>query len=268
MTNYREERVPIPTPWRLARELRLKRPPRWMVALLVVVVIGTWVPLALIYQARQQKSRLPRVHFIHDMDHQAKLGPQDPHPWFKDGRAMRLPIEGTIARGRLQHNQHFALGYLTADGTKSSAVTQFVPTLPSELNQDLPGLIQRGRDRYQIYCSVCHGAQGQGDGPVNQRAIELQETKWVPATNLMTQMVRDRADGQLFQALTDGVRNMPSYGSQISARDRWAIVAYVRQLQSELPVAPEPQGQTPASPTTAQPAASAAGDATDVSVPN
>lgn len=240
MTEYQKEQFPIPTPWRLVRELRLKRPPWWMVALLVIAVIGTWIPLALIYQARQEKSRLPRVHFIHDMDHQAKFGPQDPHPWFTDGRAMRLPVEGTIARGRVQHNQHLALGYLTVDGTKSSAVTQFVSTLPPELTDDMPALLARGQDRYGIYCAVCHGNQGQGDGPVNLRALELKETKWVPATNLMTQMVRDRADGQLFQALTDGVRNMPSYGAQISTRDRWAIVAYVRQLQDNLPVAPDP----------------------------
>jgi len=70
--------------------------------------------------------------------------------------------------------------------------------------------------------------------------LELKESKWVPPTNLLTQMIRDRSDGQLFQAVTDGVRSMPSYGSQIPVQDRWAIVAYIRQLQESLPVAPEP----------------------------
>lgn len=240
MTEYQKEQFPIPTPWRLVRELRLKRPPWWMVLMLVLAVIATWIPLTLIYTARREKSRLPRVHFIHDMDHQARFGPQDPHPWYTDGRAMRLPVEGTIARGRLQHDQHLLLGYVTADGTKSSAVTEFTDSLPAELTQDMIDLLQRGKNRYLIYCAVCHGSQGQGDGLVNQRALELKETKWVPATNLMTQMVRDRSPGQLFQAITDGVRNMPSYGSQISVRDRWSIVAYVGLMQSEQPVAPEP----------------------------
>lgn len=252
MTNYQEERVPFPTPWRLVRELRLKRPPWWMVLSLILAVIGSWIPLALIYQARQTKSRLPRIHFIHDMDHQARFGPQDPHPWFNDGRAMRLPVEGTIARNRLQHDQHWSLGYFTSDGTRSSAVTHFATELPQQVQCELGELVERGENRYTIYCLVCHGPQGGGDGPVNQRAIELKETKWVPATNLMTQMVRDRADGQLFQAITDGVRNMPSYGAQISVRDRWAIVAYLRTLQANQPVAPEPlQPATnpPASPT-------------------
>ena len=245
MTEYQKEQFPIPTPWRLIRELRLRRPPWWMVTLLAIAVIATWIPLTLIYRARQEKSRLPRVHFSHDMDHQAKFGPQDPHPWYTDGRAMRLPVVGTVARGHLQHNQHFALGYVTQDGTTSSSVKEFSVGLPEEVTTDLTALRQRGADRYAIYCATCHGAQGQGDGPVNQRAIELKETKWVPATNLMTQMVRGRADGQLFQAISAGVRNMPSYGAQISPRDRWAIVAYLRLMQSEQPVAPEPP--TPAS---------------------
>jgi mono/diheme cytochrome c family protein len=240
MTNYQNEQFPIPTPWRLVRELRLKRPPWWMVGLLVVAILGTWIPLAMIYEARTTKSRAPRVHFFLDMDKQPKFGPQAAHPWFLDGRAMRLPVSGTIARGRLTHDQPYSLGYLTSDGTPQGTVTEFVKSLPSQLAEEGESLIARGKQRYGIYCALCHGATGAGDGPVNQRALELKETKWVPATNLMTQMIRDRADGQLFQAITDGVRNMPSYGAQISPRDRWAIVAYVRQMQATQPVAKEP----------------------------
>jgi mono/diheme cytochrome c family protein len=114
-----------------------------------------------------------------------------------------------------------------------------VTTQPPQLTVD-EAFIARGRNRYQIHCVVCHGDSGAGDGLVNQRAIELKEAKWVPATNLLTQLIRDRADGQIFQAIRDGVRNMPSYGSQIEPRDRWAIVAYVRHLQATLPVAPPP----------------------------
>lgn len=153
---------------------------------------------------------------------------------------MRLPVAGTIARGRLLHDQHYSLGYLTNDGTPQGTVTEFVTSLPSQLAGEAEALINRGQQRYGIYCAVCHGASGAGDGPVNQRALELKESKWVPATNLMTQMIRDRAEGQLFQAITDGVRSMPSYGAQIAVRDRWAIVAYLRQLQASQPVAAEP----------------------------
>lgn len=240
MSTYQEERVPFPSPWRLVRELRLRRPPWWLVALLVLVVIGTWIPLTLIYQARQQTSRLPRIHFFHDMDHQPKFGPQSGHPWYVDGRSMRQPIEGTIARGMLEHDQEYLLGYVTQDGTRASTPTRFVVALPERLSVD-SNLLNRGRERFGIYCAPCHGAEGAGNGPINQAAVALKEGKWVPATNLMTQMIRDRADGQLFQAISDGVRSMPSYSSQISVRDRWAIVAYVRELQQTLPVAAEPQ---------------------------
>ncbi|MEX1027605.1 MAG: hypothetical protein WD049_06310, partial [Candidatus Paceibacterota bacterium] len=191
MTSYQEERFPIPTPGRLVRELRLKRPPWWMVLILVMVVVATWIPLGMIYHARQTKSRQPRVHFVLDMDKQAKFAPQAAHPWFLDGRAMRVPVEGTIARGRLLHDQHFALGYLTSDGTTSGAVTEFATSFPRQLEDEQASLVARGRDRYAIYCGVCHGSSGTGDGPVNQRALELKETNWVPATNLLTQMIHD-----------------------------------------------------------------------------
>lgn len=240
MSTYQEERFPIPTPRRLARELRLRRPPWWMIALLLVVVVATWLPLALIYRVRGTKSRQPRVHFIQDMDKQAKFGPQAAHPWFKDGRAMRLPIDGTIARGRRMHDQHLTLGYFTDDGTPGGKPTEFVKSLPPLWEHQEEKWLPRGKDRYTIYCGLCHGSQGAGDGPISQRAMELPESKWVPPTNLLTQTIRDRLDGQLFQAISDGVRTMPSYGSLLPVEDRWAIVAYVRELQKTQPVAPEP----------------------------
>ena len=252
MPTYQDERFPLPTPRRLVRELNLRRPPWWMTVLLVIVVIGTWVPLVLIYRVRGTTSRQPRVHFFMDMDKQAKFSTQAAHPWFEDGRAMRQSIEGTIPRGHLRHDAHFFDGF-TKDA--ASSAIQFVTTMPPQIIVDEP-LLRRGQQRYEIFCALCHGATGIGDGPINLRAIELKEPKWVPATNLMTQEIRDRTDGQIFQAIRDGVRNMPSYGSQIDPRDRWAIVAHLRQLQSTSPVAAPaaPLGGTPqVAPTGANP---------------
>lgn len=233
MPTYQDERFPLPTPRRLVRELNLRRPPWWMTLLLVVVVMGTWVPLLLIHRVRGTTSRQPRVHFFMDMDKQPKFSTQAAHPWFEDGRAMRQPIEGTIPRGHLRDDPYFFDGF-TKDA--ASGAIQFVTTMPAQITID-ESLLRRGQQRYEIFCALCHGATGIGDGPINLRAIELKEPKWVPATNLMTQEIRDRADGQIFQAIRDGVRNMPSYGSQIDPRDRWAIVAHLRQLQSTSPVA-------------------------------
>lgn len=234
MSNYQEERFPVPTPRRLVRELRLRRPPWWMVLTLAMVVIGTWIPLILIMRTRGTTSSKPRVHFLMDMDKQAKFGTQASHPWFVDGRAMREPVEGTLARGGLQHDAHFFDGY-TKDA--NSGAIQFLTGLPPRVAED-ERLLTRGRQRYKIYCAVCHGDSGTGDGLVNLKAIELKDPKWVPATNLMTQEIRDRADGQIYQAIRDGVRNMPSYKSQIVPRDRWAIVAYLRELQANSEIAP------------------------------
>ena len=245
MSTYQNEQFPLPTPGRLRRELRLRRPPWWMVALLICVVIGTWIPLALIYRARRLNSPLPRIHLIQDMDKQPKRGPQSGHAWFVDGRAMRQPVAGTIPRGRLASAAELR-GYRTIRETNSGAETlEFLTEIPAEWSSD-PRLVSRGQDRFQIYCAICHGPGGLGDGPIHQRAIQVKESKWVPATNLMTQEIRDRSVGQLFQAIKDGVRNMPPYGAQINASDRWAIVAYVRDLQSRSPVAPP--GETAATP--------------------
>jgi mono/diheme cytochrome c family protein len=98
-------------------------------------------------------------------------------------------------------------------------------------------VVNRGLERYAIYCAVCHDDSGTGNGLVHQHALALKETKWVPPTNLLTQEIRDRPEGQIFQAISDGVRNMPGYKSQLDVDDRWAIVVYVRKLQATQPVA-------------------------------
>lgn len=92
-------------------------------------------------------------------------------------------------------------------------------------------LMARGRERFEIYCAPCHGFGGYGDGLVNQRALALKEPTWVPVPSLHTVQTRNRPDGYIYRAITEGVRKMPAYGSQILPDDRWAIVLYVRALQ-------------------------------------
>jgi len=92
-------------------------------------------------------------------------------------------------------------------------------------------LMARGRERFGIYCAPCHGLAGYGDGLVNQRALTLKQATWVPVPSLHAVQTRNRPDGYLYRAITEGVRKMPAYGSQISPEDRWAIVLYVRALQ-------------------------------------
>lgn len=247
MSTYQNEQFPMPTPGRLRRELGLRRPPWWMVLLLLLVVVGTWIPLALIYRARTLNSPLPRIHLIQDMDKQPRRGPQTAHPWFVDGRAMRQPVPGTISRGDFSSSPEWCGYRLSSAAGSGEAGPEFLAEIPAPWASD-PNLVARGQNRFEIYCAVCHGPGGLGDGPIHRRAVELKEPKWVPATNLMTQDIRNRSGGQLFQAITDGVRNMPPYGAQIGLRDRWAIVAYVRDLHQHSPVAAAPAGPTAATP--------------------
>ncbi|MFN3150116.1 quinol:electron acceptor oxidoreductase subunit ActD [Bremerella sp.] len=99
--------------------------------------------------------------------------------------------------------------------------------------------VERGRNRYNIYCSVCHGLAGDGDGLVAQRALQLEQPTWIPPTNLHTDYLLTQPDGKLYNTITHGIRKMKGYGDQIPAEDRWAIVTYVRALQKTRTGTPE-----------------------------
>ncbi len=235
MTQYQQEQFPIPTPGRLRRELRLPRPPWWMAVGLILVIMATWIPLYLIYQERNSFSTLPKIHYIQDMDLQPGFRAQQPSTLFADGRATRSVIEGTVARGKLGENDHYFRGFQTVKNGPAQSI-EFFSSFPESVPIS-ESLVQRGRERFAIYCSVCHDENGTGNGIVHQRALALKENKWVPPINLLTQEIRDRTEGQIFQSIADGVRTMPGYKAQIDVEDRWAIVAWVRQLQASHPVA-------------------------------
>jgi mono/diheme cytochrome c family protein len=214
--------------------------------LITILLVGgplSLVPFALIARARVTTTTTPRIHLIHDMDNQVILKAQDENAVFADGRAMRLPVAGTVARGELMTDDHYYRGI--RDGN-------WAVGFPSQVEVDRD-LLERGRERYDIHCAVCHGYAGGAEddagapqmGPVHVRAEQLKAKgdpglSWVPPTALATQENLFKADpanqnygseGYLFHVITNGVRNMAAYGSQVSVHDRWAIVAYLRALQ-------------------------------------
>ena len=193
--------------------------PRKLVIALVALFVVGMIPLALILKARVSTSERPRVQVIPDMDTQPKYMAQSADPMFLDGRAMRTPPAGTIARGDLRADDWLYRG--RRDGDWATA-------LPMPVTD---ALLNRGRDRYRIFCSPCHGLSGYGDGMVARRADKLQEGTWVPPSSYHTEAVRARPVGHLFNTITHGIRTMPPYAAQIPVEDRWAIVAYVRALQ-------------------------------------
>jgi len=206
--------------------------PKWwglVGPVVVVLVILTLLPLAGIWIARATNSRVPRLSIISDMDNQPRYKAQMESPLFADKRAMRLPVAGTVPPGRPGIDAHLNLGVV--DG-------EWATVLPPSI-EITPEFLTRGQNRFDIYCAVCHGADGSGNGMIDARVQELlesnpqeiQQTSWVAPANYHTDQVRDRPVGHIFNTITNGIRNMPPYGKQLSVEDRWAVVAYVRALQ-------------------------------------
>ena len=192
----------------------------------IVVIFLAMIPPAVIAWARAVNSSQPRIHLIQDMDNQPKFRAQHANALFADGRAMRPPITGTVARGGLNEDDHYYRGISNG---------QWAATFPPQVALTMD-LLQRGQERFNIYCQPCHGLAGYGDGMVNKRAMVLMNlgvngTTWVQPKSVHEQQIREQPVGQYFNTITNGVRNMPAYGPQIPVADRWAIVAYVRALQ-------------------------------------
>jgi mono/diheme cytochrome c family protein len=192
---------------------------------IIILTVAAAIPFALAAKARYSKSSSPRIHAIGDMDWQPKYKSQRSNPVFADQRAARLDPEGTVAVGELREDDHLFRGKV--GGAFASTFPEQVPLTPETM--------ARGRERFGIYCAPCHGQTGAGDGMISKRAELLQSRgvagAWVPPTDLTQEHLRFTPVGSLFDSITNGVRNMPAYGPQITTADRWAIVMYVRALQ-------------------------------------
>lgn len=160
---------------------------------------------------RGSVSEQPPIHIIPDMDWQPKLDPQGESAFFADGRAMRTPPAGTVAQGTLKNTPYYT-------GKEGDA---YLALAPVEVDEKL---LLRGQQRYEIFCTPCHDATGAGRGTVVQRGFHL-------PVDLASEHTRSIGDGEIFEIITKGVRNMPAYAPQIPEDDRWAIVAWVRVLQ-------------------------------------
>ncbi len=189
---------------------------------IAIVVIGlAALPPLLIARTRAVKSRSPRIHIIQDMDFQPKYLPQARSLLFADGRTMRPRLRGTIVAGRPEDDDHFYRGKVNGE---------WATTFPMPVTQ---AMVERGQQRFNIYCAPCHGLVGEGGatGMVSIRALEREEPGWVPPLSLHSPVAVEQPVGQTFNTITHGIRTMPAYGSQIPVEDRWAIVLYERALQ-------------------------------------
>ena len=169
---------------------------------------------------RGMTSEAPPIHPNLNMDFVQRFEAQEANPMFADGAAMRPPVPGTVARGQLRTDANAPYYY------GRNAGGDYVAEIPVEVT---PALLERGAERYNIYCTPCHGIAGDGRGIVAAGNGGLGYGFQVPSYH--TEALRERPDGYIYDVIQNGVNTMPSYGHEIAAADRWAVVAYVRALQ-------------------------------------
>ena len=148
------------------------------------------------------------------MEHQPRPRPQASSQFFADGRIDRVPPQNTVARGTLRLDDHRYAG---------KAGDQFARGFPDGISVDAK-LLARGRDRYDIYCAVCHGAAGDGNGITRKYGMGATPTYHDDRLRMMP-------EGEIYNTITNGKNTMLGYADKLSPDDRWAVVAYVRALQ-------------------------------------
>jgi len=172
-----------------------------------------------------------------DMQDQPRMKPYRANSFYKDGTAVRPLVEGTVPRGYLRENREFFFGkklkagdlsqeqqyQIAPPSSPANAFPDDVETIPMTITK---ADLDRGQERYNIYCSVCHGMTGYGDGIVARRGFNRPS----PASYHQDRL-RQAPVGHFFDVMTNGWGAMPSYASQVPVEDRWRIAAYVRALQ-------------------------------------
>ncbi len=244
--------------------------PSWVRLVGLLGVFLLMLPPVMIFRNMGMTNRQPRLHVVPDMDWQHKEKTQVLSPvmengeyLFADERAMRQPVDGAIPRGRLEIDSEMYRGLKKDYRPKSAAssiktnaqfvsasledkkeapaaeaedVSMWLTKFPEGITVD-QDFVERGQQRFNIYCSACHGYDANGNGLVNQKAMALGangQAQWTAAKSLHDATVKDDSKnplGRIFDTITNGRNTMGPYGSQIPVEDRWAIVAYVKALQ-------------------------------------
>jgi mono/diheme cytochrome c family protein len=217
----------------LETEPQRKVMPKWITAFIVASTAFALVPFAIAAKARNSHSSEPHIHIFPDMDFQPKFKSDTAADIFPDGRANRGEIVGTVPRGWLMDDDVFYRGLENGQWTQGFP-TKYADGSPFVVDDKL---LRRGQNRFNIYCTPCHGYDGRGMGMVPER-VKAGGGVWI-ARNLVEAPDKDgkggvavqMPNGQLFNTISNGFTTMQGYGAQIPHADRWAIVAYVRALQ-------------------------------------
>lgn len=221
---------------------------------LVLLIVASWIPAVVVLKMRNGKSDLPRWHVFFDMDFQPKKKPQQTSTLFADGRSMRPQVFGTVARGQLDQDDQYYMGYDPGqvaaidhnrgatlvshqDPAQPPAATPpaaagpnlpWTKDIPLEFNEENMAL---GKRKFETYCAPCHGVGGDGDGLVARRADQLAQGYWLAPTSFHDPRIRAQEVGNIFYTISNGKGKMAGYGPSLNPTERWAVVMYVRALQ-------------------------------------
>jgi len=188
--------------------------------LLTVAAVGAGIA-----GLRGRLSRVPPIEVFPDMDRQLKLRPQQANGFFTNGLSSQLPPAGTIARSQpiqTLNGPVYPFEDSPVNTGRVTGTTNFVATNPLPVTG---ALLERGRDRFTIYCTACHGALADGNGITKKLGV-------MPAVaNLQGKRIVEMADGEIFNTVTFGKGLMGAHGPMLSVEDRWAVIAYLRTLE-------------------------------------
>lgn len=198
-----------------------------LLTLLVILVVS-------IAGLRGCKTKRPPIEIFPDMVRQPKVKAQVPSAFFADGRGSREPVAGTVPVGYAEPVRKSGEGAVMGGSYEAvvfSGKEGYADTgkVGANWGTGIPfpvtmATLERGRERYQIQCAVCHGATGAGNGIATKYGL-------VGVASLHQQRLRDMTDGEIYNTIANGKNTMLGYGGVIQVPDRWAIVAYIRALQ-------------------------------------
>jgi mono/diheme cytochrome c family protein len=192
-----------------------------------IILIGAALGAAIVGIAgfRGGLSRKPSIEIFPDMNRQLKLRPMEANSFFTNGVSSQLPPPGTIARSepiQTIAGPVYSFEDSPVNTGRITGTTNFVETNPLPVTGEV---LQRGRERFDIYCAPCHGKLGDGNGITKTLGL-------MPAVaNLHDARIVVMTDGEIFNTITRGKNTMAAYGPLMPAEDRWAAVAYLRALQ-------------------------------------
>ena len=205
-----------------------------------LIFLLTGVALVAFLGFRGQRSTGSPIELFPDMVRQPKVRAQAPLGFFADARGARVPVAGTVPIGyempKAQSESNPATAPVAAEinthprvGFSSGADYYNTGKMGANWGTGLPvpvtsELMERGKQRFNINCAVCHGAVAAGDGITKQYGLAT-------VVSLQDERIRKMADGEIFNTITNGKNTMMSYGPNVTVADRWAIIAYVRALQ-------------------------------------